>query len=299
MLTQPEIEEITRIIQERVGISIYMTTGVAIGGLDIASLKKKGLISGVPGTAIKDAYVYGILSTLDPGLATAPYSVIKAAIAATPLSSIEKEAASWLSANAGIYCRGLGNTLDAITRRIIHDSSKELAMMGKVQETLSDAVQARKTRGEMVTLLRRATGDVQRDWHRIVNTEIHSARTQGVAHGLRKQFSDDVTIIVRSHPDCCDLCKKAYSKGGVPRVFSLKELSSRSNIGRKAAELRKAPGLPALHPHCLCEVMRFDPKIQTFDKKGRIIFRKRPAKKTSNEGGFYGTSTIQLPEMRQ
>jgi len=282
MLTQPEIEEIARIIQERVGISIYMTTGVAIGGLDIDHLKKTGLISGSPGTAIKDAYVYGILSILDPGLATAPYSVIKAAIEATPLSNIEKEAAAWLSTNAGIYCKGLGNTLDATTRRIIHDSAKELAMQGKIQETLSDAVKARKTRSEMVTLLRRATEDVQRDWHRVVNTEIHSARTQGVAQGLRKQFGDEVTVIIRSHPDCCDLCKKAYSKGGVPKVFSLKELSSRSNIGRKAAELRETPGLPALHPHCLCEAVRFDPKTQTFDKKGRIIFRKRPVKKNRN-----------------
>ena len=282
MLTPAEIEEIARIIQERVGISIYMTTGVALGGLDISGLTKKGLISGAPGTAIKDAYLYGILAILDPGLATAPYSVIKAAIEAAPFSNIEKEATAWLSNNAGIYCKGLGNTLDATTRRIIQDSTKELAMKGKIQKTLSDAAKERKNRTEMVTLLRRATEDVQRDWHRIVNTEIHSARTQGVAQGLRKQFGDDVTVIVRPHPDCCDLCKQAYTKNGVPRVFSLEELSSRSNIGRSAAELRKAPGLPALHPHCLCEVMKFDPKTQTFDKEGRITFKKRLTPKARN-----------------
>ena len=277
MLTKTEIEEIIQIIQERVGISTYLTTGIALPGLDIDKLRSKGMFKGDTGSVIEDAYLYGILSTLDPSMAIASYPVIKAAILAMPLSEIEKQAAEWLSTNAAMYCKGLGNTIEATTLRIVHDSTREMAMLGKIRETLSEGVKARKTHSQMVTLLRVSTKDVQRDWHRIVNTEIHNARTQGTAQGLRKQFGDDVTVIIRSHSDCCDLCRAAYSKGGTPKVFSLKELSSRNNVGRKAAELKKEPGLPPLHPHCFCEVMRFDPKIQTFDSKDRITFKKRPA----------------------
>lgn len=281
MLSQTEIEELARIIKERIGISIYMSTGIALPDLDVADLRRKGLIDGEPGSAISDAYIYGILTTLDPDLATAPYSVIKAAIEKAPLSDIEQEAIKWLNENAAIYCKGLGNTIDTATRRIIQDATKEAAMMGTIRETLTDAARSRKIRSEIVTQLRRQTKDVQRDWHRIVNTEMHSARTQGVAQGLRKQFGKDVTVIVRPHPDCCDLCRTAYTYRGQPRVFSLEELSARNNAGRTAAELKKEPGLPPLHPHCLCEVMRFDPKIHTFDSKGRITMRKRaPATKT-------------------
>jgi len=40
------------------------------------------------------------------------------------------------------------------------------------------------------------------------------------------------------------------------------------------AEIRKAPGLPPLHPHCLCEMSYFNPKMHTFDEKGRTVFKK-------------------------
>lgn len=281
MLSQTEIEEIIRIIKERVGISIYMTTGIAMPELDITDLRRRGLV-GDPAHAISDSYVYGILTALDPALAKAPFPVIKAAIEAAPLSSIEQEAIQWLNTNAAIYCQGLGNVIEATTRRIVHDATKEAAMLGTIQKTFSDAARARKSRSQVVTLIRQATQDMQRDWHRIVNTEMHNARTQGISRGLRKQFGDDVTVIVRPHPDCCDLCRTAYTSGGQPRVFSLNELAGRNNVGRSTAELKKEPGLPALHPHCMCEVMRFDPKTQTFDDQGRITFRKRAMAEKAN-----------------
>lgn len=276
---QSEIEELSRIIKERIGITIYSTTGITLPDLDVEKLRRKGLIPDDPEHIISDSYVYGILTTLDPALASAPYSVVKAAILAAPLSDIEKEAINWLNANAATYCKGLGNTIDAATMRIVQDVTKEDAMRGTIRETLSDSAKNRKVRSEIVTQLRRATKDVQRDWHRIVNTEMHSARTQGISQGFRKQFGGGVTVIVRPHPDCCDLCRAAYLSRGIPKVFKLADLAMRNNVGRTAAELKKEPGLPPLHPYCMCEIMRFDPAIHTFDEKGRINLRKRSTNK--------------------
>jgi hypothetical protein len=276
MLTKDQIDEIARIIQEHVGVLIYLLTGSPPTGLDIQRLRDNGIIGAtVPDSAIADAYLFGVLASLDPATATAPFSALKEMIRNLPLSSIEKTSIRWLNESAALYCKGLGNRIEAGTMRIVHDAAKAMAMQGAIRSTLSEASQERKARGEMVTLLRRATEDVQRDWHRIVHTELHTARTQGIAHGIAKQFGEDSYVIVRPHPDACDLCKAAFLLRGKPRIFKLADLAARDNVGRTAAEIRKAPGLPPLHPHCACEMAYINPKLHALDKEGRIVFKDR------------------------
>ena len=251
MLTKEQIEEISKIIQEHVGIAIFQLTGDQPKSIDIQKLRTAGIIDvTVPDSAIADAYLFGVLSSLDPAIVSAPFAAIKETIRGLPLSTIEKASVAWLKDSAALYCQGLGNRIEAATMRIVQDAAKESAMQEIIQDTMSQAARERKTRSETITLLRRATNDVQRDWHRIVNTELHSARTHGIAHGIAKQFGDDSHVIVRPHPDCCDLCRSAYTYMGKPRVFKLSELAARSNIDRKVTELKAAPGLPPLHPHC-------------------------------------------------
>jgi len=274
VLNKTQIEEIAKIIREHVGAAVYSLTAAVPSDVDIQHLRDIGLIdASVPTGAVGDAYLFGVLSSLTPEMASAPFPAIKELLQKLPLSSLEKASIKWLNESAALYCQGLGNRLSATTMRIIHDAAKEAAMQATIQTTLATAAEKRKTRSEMVTLLRRATEDVQRDWHRIVNTELHSARTQGIAHGIEKQFGADAFVIVRPHPDCCDLCRAAYLDGGVPRVFKLAELAARNNIGRTTAELRSAPGLPSLHPFCACQVSYFNPKVHEFNDRGQIVFK--------------------------
>jgi hypothetical protein len=274
MLNKAQVEEISKIIREHIGAAIYTLTASAPSGVDIQHLRDIGIIDAtVPTSAIADAYLFGVLTALTPAIASAPLSTIKDLLRKLPLSSFEKTSIKWLNESAALYCQGLGNRIDATTMRIMHDAEKALAMTTSIRETMANAAAERKTLGEMVTLLRRATGDVQRDWHRIVNTELHAARTQGVAHGIEKQFGADASVIVRPHPDCCDLCRAAYLHGGVPKVFKLADLAARNNVGRTTAELRTAPGLPGLHPFCACEVSYFNPEIHKFNDQGQIVFK--------------------------
>ena len=275
MLNKAQIEEIKQIIREHVGVMIYQFVGSTPPGVSIQKLRDQGIIdASVPDSAIADAYLFGVLAALDPKTASAPFAAIKDTVRNLPLSDIEKNTVGWLNDSAALYCQGLGNRIEAATMRIVQDAAKETAMRGLIRTTMSAAARERKTRGEMVTLLRNTTKDVQRDWHRIVNTELHSARTYGIATGIAKQFGADSQVIVRPHPDCCDLCRSAYTYRGKPRVFNLSDLSERNNVSRTAAEIRKAPGLPPVHPNCFCEVSYFNPKIHTFDKKGRTVFKK-------------------------
>jgi hypothetical protein len=272
MLNNIQVEEIARIIREHVGVLIYHLVGVS--PVNIQSLRERGIIDAtVSGSAIADAYLFGVLASLDPATMSSSFAVLKSTIRSLPLSEIEKASIQWLNDSAALYCTGLGNRIEATTMRIIHDAAKEAAMVGAIRSTLSTAARDRKTRGEMVTMLRRATEDLQRDWHRIVNTEMHSARTQGIAHGIARQFGDGSHVIVRPHPDCCDLCRDAFLLRGRPRVFALADLAARNNVDMTAAEIRKVPGLPPVHPHCLCEVSYFNPKIHEFDKLGRVVFK--------------------------
>ncbi len=279
MLNKEQIEEIARIIREHVGIAIYQFTGSPPSGIDIRKLQAAGIIDpSVPDSAVADAYLFGVLSSLDPRLAGASFDMIKDTIRRLPLSDIEKASIKWLNDSAALYCQGLGNRIESTTLRIVQDAAKETAMRGIIQETMSNAARERKARGEMIALLRRATEDVQRDWHRIVNTELHGARTNGIAHGITKQFGAESCVIVRPHPDCCDLCRSAFLLRGKPRVFKLADLAARNNVDRTAAEIRRAPGLPPLHPHCFCEVAYFNPKLHEFDNDGRIVFKKPKGK---------------------
>ena len=277
MLNTGQIKEISEAIKEHFGAMIYLMTGKTPSGVSLKRLIDRGIVAPGPSvSSLSDAYVYGLLSGIDPkNIKGKSVSEVVDWIKRIPLSEIERTAVSWLSESAASYCQGLGNRFDLATGRIISDSVKEVAMMGKIRETLADQAKRRSTRKEIITALRDATKDAHRDWQRIVNTELHQAYTYGQAKAIKDHFGHESTVIVRPFPDACASCKAAYlaKKTGLPKVFKLKTLASRNNVGRKAAELRAKPGLPPLHPHCMCQVHYFDSKIHKFDKQGRIVLR--------------------------
>jgi hypothetical protein len=277
VLTAKQIEEIRRIIREHTAAIVFQATGVVPLDADLKKLKAEGIIDKtVTHSALTDAYIYGLLSEKDPDkLKGATPEEILEMIRKAPLSFQESRAADWLAENAGIYCQGLGNRIEETTMRIIHDAMKERAMLGAIQETLARTAEERKTRSEMVTALRDATGDMRRDWQRIVNTELHTARTEGTAASIRKIFGGDPTVFVRPNSDACETCHAAYLEtSGRPKLFKLSQLEI-SNIGRKTQELRARPGKPPLHPHCYCQLQYFNPDTMEFDEEGRVVFKEK------------------------
>ena len=277
MLNTGQIKEISEAIKEHFGAMIYLMTGKTPSGVSLERLIDRGIVAPGPSvSSLSDAYVYGLLSGIDPkNIKGKSVSEVVDWIKRIPLSEIERTAVSWLSESAASYCQGLGNRFDLATGRIISDSVKEVAMMGKIRETLADQAKRRSTRKEIVTALRDATEDAHRDWQRIVNTELHQAYTYGQAKAIKDHFGEEANVIVRPFPDACSSCRAAYldKKTGLPKVFKLKTLAARNNAGRKAAELRTKPGLPPLHPHCFCQVHYFNSKVHEFDKQGRIVFK--------------------------
>lgn len=111
-----------------------------------------------------------------------------------PLENLEVD---WLKENSSLYITALGNKFCYKTKQIVHDAQKEEALRKVYQETLAEGAAKRKTRGQIVTMLNDATGEVTRDMHRVVNTELHNARTEATADYLTSKMGKDVTVIVR------------------------------------------------------------------------------------------------------
>lgn len=276
MLTTAQLKEISQIIREHIDAAVYLITGVEPTSTDIASLKAKGIIPDeVPPELIKDAYLYGFLSSAED-LSYVGFEVLKDRIEAMVLAPLYRSSVAWLGDNAALYMRGLGNRIEATTLRIIHDAKKEEIMRNLYRKTLTEGRKDRLTTSQLVTELRHATQDFNRDTERVVNTELHMADQEGVAASIVDRFGADAQVVVRPNPDACDMCKKAYlNLDGKPRIFRLSDLAI-SNIDRPKAELISEPGKPPLHPHCGCQMFAFDPNTQEIDDLGRIVFKTRP-----------------------
>lgn len=270
MLTPGQIQQILDIVKDHMAAATYLLTGVEPTDADIQAMRAEGLIdSSVPDSVLKDAFVYGMLLQMTPELASAPFADVLTAARAKPLSGLEQKVSEWLANSAAIHCAGLGNRVLAGASLIVNDLVKEGLVREQIKETLAAESEKRSTRSEMVSRLREVTEDAHRDWHRIVNTELHAAQTEGVATRLREKAGKDATVIVRPNPDACPVCKAAYLSGGVPKVFKLADLEL-SNIGRKRDDLIARPGKPPLHPFCHCQLLYFDPDTMEVGKNGQV-----------------------------
>lgn len=259
MISELQVQEILKIIdQYSSGITWYLTGEGIIPDELVEQMKTLGLQGPVIGdAAMEEAFLYGlakvVLGVDDPK----KYSLDQLKdmlVKRPPLTVFEKKVVKWLGENAATYCKGLGNRIEQATMKVVHSARKEALMREVIRDTMAKQKAERATRSKMITELKHATQDFNRDWHRIVSTELHRAQTEGIAAGIKKNFKKPgkvLTVIVRPNDDACPTCKLAYlDKTGKPKLFELDKISMVSNIDKKKVELIEEPGLPPLHPHC-------------------------------------------------
>lgn len=119
-----------------------------------------------------------------------------------------------------------------------------------------DSLMKESTLGELKTKLRDYSEDANRDWTRIVNTEVSNAIGAGSADAIvvknRDKSSKDVYVF-RINPDdsaTCKYCREFYiDSDGSPKVYRLSTiLSNGTNYGKKPVSWRPVAG--ATHPNC-------------------------------------------------
>lgn len=146
----------------------------------------------------------------------------------------------------------------------LYQISIEVSQKDKYQQIIKkEAQEALKNRlsvKQFSKLLSEKTGDWTRDFDRISDYVMHSAYQHGRAMSMLNLYGQSVKVWYMVKKDACKHCKRVYiknTKTNEPRVFDLLQvLNNGSNIGRKVEDLRAT--VYSLHPHCRCEIQRFD-----------------------------------------
>lgn len=119
-----------------------------------------------------------------------------------------------------------------------------------------ESLMKESTLGDLKQRLRDYAGDANRDWTRIVNTEVSNAIGAGSADSIvvrnREKPSKDVYVF-RINPNdsaTCKYCREFYiDSDGSPKVYRLSTiLGNGTNYGRKAINWQPVAG--ATHPNC-------------------------------------------------
>jgi hypothetical protein len=169
-----------------------------------------------------------------------------------PLS--ERERAEYRISREMTYghIKGLANKVTDESRNKMLEQNK----MSLIQTEISEGIKNRKSIQSIVSDLGHKTGEWDRDWKRIVVTEMQNIYNQGRAATIQEKYGDSALIYKQVFPLACRHCIKLYLTNGVgsqPKIFTLTELvSNGNNIGKKVDDWK--PVIGTTHPHCRCDV---------------------------------------------
>lgn len=254
-----------------------------ISSEDYSRLNKSGMIRGeyVHEEFMKVAHriggvpMFSMKPTLAKSGAFTIGHVLDSIIKGKPLSAAEEEAIHIAKSRVAQRVAGLSKRMAKAVRA---ELARTLMEKGSAMETAA--------------IIAKMTGDSNRDWLRVVVTELHTAVQEGKAASLVKKFGGDPLVYKRPRADACPFCKALYLKkdGVTPRVFRYSELVEKgSNESRKpnpgiTRGVRKSddwqPVIGSVHPWCQCELYHL-PDGFTFDGSGGLAPGGRIAKSES------------------
>jgi len=127
-----------------------------------------------------------------------------------------------------------------------------------MQQGLDDVVNRDESIGQLKIRLRDASGDGNRNWDRIVNTEVSNAISLGsldrIVDENADKDTDEVYVyrIVVQDAALCKYCRRFYlDSDGTPKLYRLSTLlANGSNVGRKKDQW--LPVATATHPNERC-----------------------------------------------
>lgn len=157
------------------------------------------------------------------------------------------------------YIKGMGDRV----KKTLGNSVSEEEIKNAVEERRIEELSVIKKEHERGVLERRSVQaivssigsqlkDWNRDWGRIVETEMENIFLLGVAQTIMEEHGSDALVYKDVFPGACSHCRHLYTTGGSgsePRIFKLSSLiANGDNIGRKARDWKPVVG--ATHPYC-------------------------------------------------
>lgn len=157
------------------------------------------------------------------------------------------------------YIKGMGNRI----RETLSNAISEEELKTITQERELDDLDVLKREMELGVIKRRSTqsiisnlghqlNDWNRDWGRIVETEMQNIYLFGKAQTIMQDHGVEAKVYKEVFPGACAHCIKLYTTAGIgskPRIFKLSSLiANGDNIGVKVRDWKAVLG--PVHPFC-------------------------------------------------
>ena len=187
-----------------------------------------------------------------------------------PLSNTEKQSYEIARQKSYGHIKGLGDKIksqvnDIITEEVYRTREDYEKIIG---DEIKRGVADRKSIQSIVSEIGHRTGEWNRDWGRIVETEMQDIFNRGRAEQIKNDKGSDVLVYKEVYPKACRHCIRLYLTNGVgsqPKLFSLQELEANgTNIGLKVNDWK--PTISPCHPHCRCD-LNYLPKDYVWDEE--------------------------------
>lgn len=191
------------------------------------------------------------------------------------LSIAEKAMFNAAATRTYTYIKSMGSRMKDILNNSI--SQEEIKILAETQRQLEhttikremiEGVLKKKSVQSIVSEIGHSLEDWNRDWGRIVETEMQGIYQIGVAQQIMENHGIDALVYKEVYPQACKYCIKAYTTQGIgskPRIFKLIDLiANGDNIGVKAKDWK--PVLGPQHPWCRCN-LRYIPKGYVWDEE--------------------------------
>lgn len=297
-LTQEQLDELLQVIKHHIDWALLALIGPqAITEADLEELKAYGLPATVSVSMIENAYVLGILKAIlkkgEWQELTFDELLQEAVRTHTPIEALAIQQAE---IRAGEYLKNLLHDIAHGAYQTLADVQNDIVTEATIKDIVRDraklALLERKSYQKFAAdLAHSLQTDWRRDWRRVAETELHSAKTQGQAQAIAHKIdvysdSDGVqsNVSVVPAPDACEDCKKLYlDEDGNPRVFVLKDLMDAGSNGEPGVSHKREKGLhihwkttlPPLHPRCGCSLTYVPPGFGWKDKKMVVVNKEK------------------------
>lgn len=277
-LTQQQINQITKIINEHMNVLLELTTGKKF---DNSRLAKKLKLPKQISDLITDSYKYGKLGILkNKNLKNMSPKDVNELLKAVKLTPAQKQSVSYLKLKAE---QNIQSLTSRITTSIVNSALQEqLNVYETILEVIPDALEKNPTDFSKVAReMREKSKDWNRDWDRIAYSEMWDSKLNGEVNAIIDNESPvsqqgmDTRVFKRPAPNACAHCKKHYLEkdGKTPKVFTVSELlANGNNYGKKVADWK--PTLGIMHPHCICPLSVL-PDGWEFDNMGQLVPKNR------------------------
>ena len=161
------------------------------------------------------------------------------------------------------------------------DHLKQTISEEDVRSEISESIKERTSIQNIVSNWGNKTGDWQRDYGRIAETEMNSIFQLGRATQIEEQFGTDQLVWKQVFPLACRHCIKLYLTGGIgsqPKLFTLQELQENgTNVGRKVADW--LPVVDSTHPFCRCHLYYLPEGQRWNEEKGKFEYPEKYVQK--------------------